>query len=204
MFEDILNSLGSFPPLLIYVGLFFFSYIENIFPPSPSDVVIIVAGTLISTNVISFLPTFLVTTVGSVMGFMTLFFAGTQVDKKIIEKGRFKFISREALDKAEKWFSRYGYWIILGNRFLSGTRAVISFFAGLSELDFRKTLMFSFISSAVWNLLIISLGVLFGNNIELVDRYLKSYSNIVLAVTILIVFLLVLKYFLQKRRKQKA
>lgn len=204
MFEDILNSLGSFPPLLIYASLFFFSYIENIFPPSPSDVVIVVAGTLISTNVISFFPTFIVTTVGSVMGFMTLFFAGTQVDKKIIEKGRFKFISREALDKAEKWFNRYGYWIILGNRFLSGTRAVISFFAGLSELDFRKTLMFSFISSAVWNLLIISLGVLFGNNIELVDRYLKSYSNIVLAATILIVFLLVLKYFLQKRRKQKA
>ena len=67
---------------------------------------------------------------------MTLFFIGTQVDKKIIEKGKFKFLSSEALQKAEKWFSKYGYWVILGNRFLSGTRAVISFFAGLSRVKF--------------------------------------------------------------------
>lgn len=204
MFEDILNSLSNYPPLLIYAVLFFFSYIENIFPPSPSDVVIVVAGSLVSTGVISFIPTFLVTTVGSVLGFMTLFFIGKQVDKRVIEKEKLKFISREALDKTEKWFSKYGYWIILGNRFLSGTRAVISFFAGLSNLDVKKTFLFSLISSSLWNLLIISLGLLFGNNVALVDSYLKTYSNIVLAVTIFIVVLLIVKYLFQKRRKQKT
>jgi membrane protein DedA with SNARE-associated domain len=202
MFEDILHSLSSFHPLLIYFSLFFFSFIENIFPPSPSDVVIIVAGTLISTNVISFFPTLLVTTIGSVLGFMTLFFIGTQVDKKIIEKGRFKFLSRQALEKAETWFSKYGYWIILGNRFLSGTRAVISFFAGLSGLDKRKTILFSLISSTIWNLLIISLGALFGNNVALVDNYLQTYSNIVLVLVILFILVLVVRYFLKKRIKQ--
>jgi len=204
MFEDILNSLGSFSLIWIYTSLFFFSFIENIFPPSPSDIVIIVAGTLVSSNVISFVPTLIVTSLGSVMGFMTLFFIGTQVDKKILEKGKFKFLSTEALKKVEMWFAKYGYWIILGNRFLSGTRAVISFFAGLSELNFKKTFIFALISSSVWNLLIISLGVLFGNNVALVDQYLKTYSNIVLVITILIVAALVAKYFLQKRRKQKV
>lgn len=204
MFEDILNSLGSFSLIWIYTSLFFFSFIENIFPPSPSDIVIIVAGTLVSSNVISFVPTLIVTSLGSVMGFMTLFFIGTQVDKKILEKGKFKFLSTEALKKVEMWFAKYGYWIILGNRFLSGTRAVISFFAGLSELNFKKTFIFALISSSVWNLLIISLGVLFGNNVALVDQYLKTYSNIVLVITILIVVALVAKYFLQKRRKQKV
>lgn len=204
MFEDILHSLGSFHPLWIYVSLFFFSFIENIFPPSPSDVVIIVAGTLISTNVISFFPTLLVTTIGSVLGFMTLFFLGTQVDKKIIEKGRFKFLSRQALEKAETWFSKYGYWIILGNRFLSGTRAVISFFAGLSELDYKKTFLYALTSSVIWNLLIISLGVMFGNNVALVDAHLKTYSNIVLIITITVIVLLMIKYFLQKQKKIKT
>jgi len=204
MFEDILNSLADFPPLWIYASLFFFSFIENIFPPSPSDVVIVVAGTLVSTSVISFIPTLLVTSIGSVLGFMTLFFIGTQVDKKIIEKGRFKFLSRDALDKAEKWFSKYGYWIILGNRFLSGTRAVISFFAGLSELNFKKTFLLALTSSFVWNLLIISLGVMFGNNVALVDQHLKTYSNIVLAITIVVMVILILRYFLQKRREPKA
>jgi membrane protein DedA with SNARE-associated domain len=203
MFEDVLNSLGSFSPLWIYVSLFFFSFIENIFPPSPSDVVIVVAGTLISAGTIGFIPTLFVTTTGSVLGFMTLFFIGTQVDKKIIEKGRFKFLSSEALEKAEKWFSKYGYWIILGNRFLSGTRAVISFFAGLSELEFKRTFLFSLISSTVWNLLIIFLGVLFGNNIALVDKYLKTYSNIVLVAVAIVLALFVIRYFYQKSRKPK-
>ena len=204
MLEDILHSLADFSPLWIYVSLFFFSFIENIFPPSPSDVVIVVAGTLVSTYVINFIPTLLVTTIGSVSGFMTLFFIGTQVDKKIIEKGRYKFLSIDALAKAEKWFSKYGYWIILGNRFLSGTRAVISFFAGLSELNPKKTLSLSLISSTVWNLLIISLGVLFGNNIPLIDSYLKTYSNIVLIITAAALVVLVVRYILQKRRKQNA
>ncbi len=204
MFEDILNHLADFHPLWIYASLFFFSFIENIFPPSPSDVVIIVAGTLVSTDVISFIPTLLVTSIGSVMGFMTLFFIGTQVDKKIIERGRFKFLSREALEKAEKWFGKYGYWIILGNRFLSGTRAVISFFAGLSELNPKKTFLLALTSSVVWNMLIISLGVMFGNNVALVDSYLKTYSNIVLIITIILVVLLIVKYFLSKQRKPKV
>ncbi|NWF89206.1 MAG: DedA family protein [Ignavibacteriaceae bacterium] len=203
MFEDILNSIATFPPIWIYASLFFFSYIENIFPPSPSDIVIVVAGTLVSTSVISFIPTLLVTTLGSVMGFMTLFFIGTQVDKKLLEKGRFKFLSTEALQKAEKWFSKYGYWVILANRFLSGTRAVISFFAGLSELNFKKTFLFALTSSTIWNLLIISLGVLFGSNVTLVDQYLKTYSNIVLIITIILIMLLILRYFLQKRRRVK-
>ena len=186
------------------MSLFFFSFIENIFPPSPSDVVIIVCGTLVSTGVISFFPTLLVTSLGSVLGFMTLFFIGTQVDKKIIEKGRFKFLSMEALEKAEKWFSKYGYWIILGNRFLSGTRAVISFFAGLSELKFKETFLLALTSSVVWNLLIISLGVMFGNNVALVDKHLKTYSNIVLAITLIVMIILIVRYFLHKRRRQKA
>ncbi len=204
MFEDILNSLADFHPFWIYASLFFFSFIENIFPPSPSDVVIVVAGTLVSTDVISFIPTLLVTSLGSVLGFMTLFFVGTQVDKKLIEKGRFKFLSREALQKAEIWFSKYGYWIILGNRFLSGTRAVISFFAGLSELNFKKTFLLALTSSFVWNLLIISLGIMFGNNVALVDQYLKTYSNIVLIITIVIFIALVVRYIIQKIRKPKA
>jgi membrane protein DedA with SNARE-associated domain len=204
MFEDILNHLADFHPLWIYTSLFFFSFIENIFPPSPSDVVIVVAGTLVSTDVISFIPTLFVTSIGSVMGFMTLFFLGKQVDKKIIEKGRFKFLSREALGKAEKWFSKYGYWIILGNRFLSGTRAVISFFAGLSELNPKKTFLLALTSSVVWNLLIISLGILFGKNVAHVESYLKTYSNIVLVITIVVALLLIAKYFLSKRRKQKV
>ncbi len=69
---------------------------------------------------------------------MVLFYIGSTVDRKVIHSGKFKYIPVDAIDKVEIWFKKYGYGIILANRFMPGTRAVISFFAGLSHLDVRK------------------------------------------------------------------
>ncbi|MCC7092929.1 MAG: hypothetical protein IT277_01940, partial [Ignavibacteriaceae bacterium] len=55
MFEDILSRIATFPPFWIYITLFFFAFIENVFPPSPSDFVTVVGGTLIGTGDINFL-----------------------------------------------------------------------------------------------------------------------------------------------------
>ena len=46
MFENILNQISTFPPLWIYLTLFFFAFVENVFPPSTSDLVIVVGGSL--------------------------------------------------------------------------------------------------------------------------------------------------------------
>ncbi|HSR18319.1 MAG TPA: DedA family protein, partial [Ignavibacteriaceae bacterium] len=130
MIEEILTHISNLNPFWIYVVLFLFSFIENVFPPSPSDVVVVIGGSLISKSAINFIPTLLVTTIGSVLGFMTLFYIGSMLDKKVLRAGKIKFISLDALDKAEQWFLKYGYFVILANRFMPGTRSVISFFAG--------------------------------------------------------------------------
>ena len=88
MFESILNNISHLTPFWIYVTLFFFSFIENVFPPSPSDLVILIGGTLVSTGVIHFIPTLLLATIGSVLGFMTLFYFGSTVDKKLVHSGK--------------------------------------------------------------------------------------------------------------------
>lgn len=202
MIEHILDFISQLTPFWIYIALFCFSYIENVFPPSPSDLIIIVGGSLIGTEVLHFIPTLLITSIGSIAGFMTLFFLGTQLDRKVIQAGKMKFISYDALVKVESWFKRWGYWIILCNRFLPGTRSVISFFAGLSELDYKKTTLLAAASAFIWNGLIIYLGIIFGNNIPAIDHYLSTYSNIVWIVTGLIVAGLALKFVLQKRKQK--
>ena len=140
MFESILNNISHLTPFWIYVTLFLFSFIENVFPPSPSDLVILIGGTLVSTGAINFIPTLLLATVGSVLGFMTLFYFGSTVDKKLVHSGKYKYIPVDAIEKVEQWFKKYGYWIILINRFLPGTRSVISFFAGMSKLNVKEQL----------------------------------------------------------------
>ncbi len=202
MIEHVLKFISELTPFWIYIALFFFSFVENVFPPSPSDLVIVVGGSLIGTGELHFIPTLLITTIGSVIGFMTLFFIGTQLDRKVIQAGKIKFISIEGLTKVELWFKKWGYWIILANRFLPGTRSVISFFAGLSELNFKKTAILASISAIIWNAIIIYLGIIFGTNIEIIDKYLSTYSNIAWILTGLIAAVVALRFLLRKRKLQ--
>jgi membrane protein DedA with SNARE-associated domain len=202
MIEEILGKLASLPAFWIYMSLFFFSYIENVFPPSPSDLVVVIGGSLISTGAIDFIPTLILTTIGSVLGFMTLYYIGSQLDQKVIKAGKVKYVSVEALQKVEIWFNKYGYFIILINRFLPGTRSVISFFAGLSSLIVKRTVILATISAFVWNAIIISLGVIFGDNVSLVDEYLSTYSEIAITITIVAAVIITAVYFIKKRKRQ--
>ncbi len=202
MFESILDQISTYPPLWIYLVLSFFSFFENVFPPSPSDLVVLVGGTLVSTGVIHFIPTLILTTLGSIIGFMVLFFIGSAVDKKLIHSGKLRFISVESVDKVEAWFKKYGYWVILVNRFLPGTRSVISFFSGLSHLKVDKTILLAAISAFAWNAIILYLGIVFGDNVKMIDNYLSTYSNIVIAVTIVIILFLIVKNILLKKKKK--
>ena len=92
MFEDVLIKIATFPPFWIYITLFFFAFIENLFPPSPSDVVTVIGGSLVGAEAINFLLALIFTTLGSILGFALMFYIGATVDKKLIHSGRFRFI----------------------------------------------------------------------------------------------------------------
>jgi len=200
MFEDILTKIATFPPFWIYITLFFFAFIENVFPPSPSDLVIVVGGSLAGTGAISFILSLAFATLGSITGFMLMFYIGSTVDKKLIHSGRFKFIPVDSLDKVETWFRKYGYYIIVANRFMPGTRAVISFFAGISNLDAKRTITLCFVSALLWNTIMLYLGFIFGDNIAKVDEYLTTYSNIVIIITGVIILFFIVRLFFKKRK----
>jgi membrane protein DedA with SNARE-associated domain len=200
MFEDILAKIATFSPFWIYITLFFFAFIENVFPPSPSDVLLVVGGTLIGTGAISFILALSVATLGSIAGFMIMFYIGSTVDKKVIHSGRFKYIPVDAINKVEIWFRKFGYFIIVANRFMPGTRAVISFFAGMSNLDPKRTITLCFVSALLWNAIMLYLGFVFGDNIAKVDEYLTTYTNIVIVVTAIIILFFIVRFFFRKRK----
>ena len=200
MFEDILSQFSTFPPIWIYVTLFLFAFVENVFPPSPSDFVIVIGGTLVGAGNLNFVLSLIFATIGSITGFMLMFYIGSTVDKKLIHAGKFKHIPVNAIDKVETWFRKYGYFVIVANRFMPGTRAVISFFAGISNLEPKKTTLLCFVSALAWNIIMLYLGFVFGDNVQMVDEYLTTYSNIVIAVTAVIILFFILKFFFRKRK----
>jgi len=198
--ESLVRFLSSVDPIWIYVVIFSIAFIENIFPPSPSDIIVVFGGALAAMERGNFFAALIAGTLGSTLGFMTMYIVGRWFGRRILETGKLKFVNMEALHKLEQWFARYGYWIIIGNRFLSGTRAVISFFAGISELELGSTTFLSFIGSLAWYTILVYSGYKVGQHWQQVGEYLKSYGEIVSAATIAIILIFIARYYYRKRK----
>ncbi|MCK9209410.1 MAG: DedA family protein [Ignavibacteriaceae bacterium] len=199
MFEHLFASLSTYNPILIYGLIILIPFIENLFPPSPSDIVLVLAGSLIVNGPINFFVALILSTVGSEIGFMVVYYIGQQTDRKIVHAGKLKFISPEAVIKAEQWFVKYGYALILFNRFLAGIRAVISFFAGLSELNVKRTFIYSTISAIAWNAILLALGILFGYNLSSIDQFLSNYTYRILIVSAIVAIYFLARYLLKRK-----
>ena len=126
--EQFVNYLVALNPLWIYCIAGAIAYIENVFPPSPSDIILVSAGSLVGLGRVDFALLLVLSTIGSTAGFLTMYKVGDWFGLRILEAGKFKYIPIEKVHKVETWFKTYGYWIVIANRFLAGTRAVVSFF----------------------------------------------------------------------------
>ncbi len=198
--EGILHSLEHSSPLIAYLLLFGSAYIENIFPPIPGDTVTIVGAYLVGRGILNFWGVYVATTLGSVLGFMTLFSIAFYVEKKVIEKYQPRWITRAHIDRVENWFRKYGYGVIVLNRFLSGARSVISLVAGLSKMPPLIVLILSLISCAIWNGILIYLGAMLGQNWERIITALKIYNQWVLLILISALLVWLLLRYLRKRK----
>jgi len=196
--EEFVNNLTQVNPIWVYIAVAAIAYIENIFPPFPSDVVVVFAGSLVGLGTIDFTSALLLATVASTIGFLSMYKIGDWFGDKILEAGRIKFLPKESVLKVEVWFRRYGYFVIVANRFLAGTRAVVSFFAGMSELSLPKTTILSFLSALVWNAILLIAGQKLGQNWQAISFYLETYSKTVTTIVIVVVLILIGRYLYKK------
>src|SRR5215510_4658219 len=162
--EQAISWLQTLPPVGVLAVMFLIAYIENIFPPSPSDAALVFAGTLIGIGVIGFAPALTMATLGSVSGFMTAYVLGRYFEQHFISGRYHRYLPVNAIHQVERLFNRFGYGVIVANRFLAGTRAIVSFFAGMSRLDLLKTTVLCAISATAWNALLLYAGMIFGSN----------------------------------------
>ena len=200
LITDTMQLIQSIDPFFSYSMLAVASFIENIFPPAPGDVITVFGASLVGTGHLDFIWVLFSTTLGSVAGFMAYFFLGRRLGKRFFMAKDYAFLPKDAFAKTELWFSKYGYSIVIANRFLSGLRSVISLFCGISQLNVGKVLIYSTISALLWNTILIYLGSILGQNWDLVKSYLSQYGQIVVSLMILtgIVF------FIRKRFKNRS
>ncbi|MBX7150579.1 DedA family protein [bacterium] len=202
MFENLeywWQTLNALDTATIYLLIFLSGYLENCIPPIPGDMVTVFAASMVGTGRLNYFLTFLTATAGNLSGFMTMYHIARYFGKDFFVRKNYRFFPVENIEKAEAWFNRHGYRIILFNRFLSGLRSVISIFAGMAHLKRRKIIPLALLSACMWDGVLIYGGFLLGDNwkgfIKIVEQYNKIVVTlIVLFITIFIVRKLVIRY----------
>ncbi len=162
------------------------AFIENIFPPFPSDVLVVAAGSLAAVGRVDGWVLIVSTTVGSTAGFMVMYAIGRWIGGHVLESGKVRFLPPDQVKKVEGWFQRYGYGVVVANRFLAGTRAVVSFFAGMSRLPIATSVILSFLSALVWNFILVQAGLALGENWERIIFYLDAYGKTVTSIVVVL------------------
>jgi membrane protein DedA with SNARE-associated domain len=210
MIDAFISWLQHADPASVYLLLFLSAFLENIIPPIPGDVPIAFAGYMLAFSNISFFMALFWSTVGSTGGFMTTFLLSRSLGLKLYASGETEVRHRLArsvhklfppseMEAVRQKFAKHGYAAVLANRFLFGSRAVISIVSGLLHLRVSLVLLASFTSALLWNILLLYGGFMLGKNWQGIGRYLVLYSIPVTVVFLGFLLFSVIRY-IRKRK----
>lgn len=191
-----------------YLGIFLMMTLENVFPPIPSEIVLPFGGFLTTYSKLTILGVITAATLGSVIGAMILYGIGLLIDVERIEKiigrwGHILRIKKEDVYKADAWFDKYGYWTVFFCRMVPVIRSLISIPAGMSNMRFSIFLLLTILGTLIWNVLLISVGVVLGANWENILGFMDIYSNIVYVFLLISVFIVIYLYIRMRKKRKK-
>lgn len=206
--QELIQWIKILPPVSVYAVFFLVAYFENIIPPIPGDVLVAFGGYLAAEAVVGLTPILILTTVASVIGFMTMYWLGShwgdQIEKYRERFWLMKFIPLKYMKKVRNWMGRWGLGVVMANRFLAGTRSVISLTAGISHTPVPGTVISSAISSLLWNGILLGFGWVLHENWQVIGNYLSIYGRIILAILLAAIIIKLLMSYYRKIRVVKS
>jgi membrane protein DedA with SNARE-associated domain len=200
MVEWVTNTINT----LGYVGIGFLMFLENLFPPIPSELIMPLAGFTAAQGRMNFFYAVLAGVIGTILGALPWYFAGRVLGgdrlKALADRyGRWLSISSKEMDAATDWFLKRGGKTVLLCRLVPGVRTLISIPAGTCNMPFIPFLFYSTIGTLAWVSLLTGAGYFLGENYEVVEIYIGPLSKIAL-VLLLIAFI---AWVIIKRQKQQ-
>lgn len=188
MFEwasNIVRSLG-------YPGVALLTFLENVFPPIPSELIIPLAGFVAAEGQMNVWGVLVAGTAGSLGGATVWYWIGQRLGKRglrswVDRSGHWLTLSVADLDRAEAWFHRHGGTAVCIGRLVPGVRSLISIPAGFARMPFVPFLLYSLAGTAVWTAALAYAGVLLRANFAVVGDYVDIASYLVLALFAVII-----------------
>ena len=205
MEEFILSMMNQFG----YIGVFLLIAIENIFPPIPSEVMLLFGGFMTTYSELNIILMIIFATLGSLLGAIVLYYIGKILNKERLKKivsgkiGKVLRLKNSDIDKADEWFDTKGNKTVFFCRFIPIVRSLISIPAGMSEMPLGKFFLYTTTGSLIWNTVLIVIGSIVGENWQSILNIFDTYSNIVL-VLLVIIFVVGVYLFYHTKNKKKS
>lgn len=198
----IMNQFG-------YLGVFLLITLENVFPPIPSEVILLFGGFMTTYTKLNIIIMIIAATLGSIFGAIILYYIGKIFNKERLKKiisgkiGKVLRLKNSDIDKADEWFDKKGQKTVFICRFIPIVRSLISIPAGMSEMPLVKFLIYTTLGSLIWNTVLIIIGSIVGANWVSILTILDTYSNIVLVLLIIAFVAFVYLFYRTKMKKNK-
>ena len=185
---ETMNSLG-------YVGIAFLMFMENLFPPIPSELIMPLAGYTAAQpgGKLAIAPAIIAGVLGTVLGAFPWYYLGKVLGENrikgwIAKHGKWIGISVEELDKTQRWFQKHGKKAVLFGRLVPVIRTLVSLPAGFSNMPMAQFLIYSTIGTLGWVSLLTGIGYWLGVqklDYHLVDQYLSPVSKAIAVLLVL-------------------
>ncbi len=183
--------IGSWIDATGVFGIAVLMFVENIFPPIPSELIMPLAGYFSAQGEVGLVPAILAGTVGSLAGatvwfVVGLWFGADRLYRLAARLGRVLTLTPQDIAWADAWFDRHGHWAVLFGRLVPAGRTVISIPAGISGMRWTTFVAFSFVGTLLWTALLTTAGYLLGNRADIVEGWVGPVSNLVVVVAVAI------------------
>lgn len=190
-----LNSVG-------WMGVAILMFLENVFPPIPSELIMPLVGYNAAQGKMSLTAAILSGVAGSVAGAFFWFWIGRKIGAdricRLSEKhGRWLTISPQELDQAFAWFDRHGGAAVLTGRLIPTVRTLISVPAGIARMPLLKFTLYSTLGTSAWTIALTLLGYWLGARYTEVADWLNPVST---GVVVLVLALYVWRVATYDRR----
>jgi membrane protein DedA with SNARE-associated domain len=198
-----------------YAGVAVAVALETIIAPIPSEVILPMAGWKVSQSAadpsivepLTRLPwniplAVLLATLGSLVGAVVGYYIGAWGGRPLLDRyGGYVGIGASDLDRADRWFERWGNAAVFFGRMVPLVRTFVSYPAGISRMPMGRFLLFSALGSLPWNAALIAAGYAVGENYRQIEAALKPFEYVVYAVVFALAVLLIGRWWWSRRRR---
>ena len=186
-------------------GVALMMFLENVFPPIPSELIMPMAGYLAAEGSMSLIGVLVAGTVGSIFGAVLWYelgrFLGEERFLALIDRfGIWATVSREDAEYALEWFRTKGAWAVLVGRMVPAVRTLISVPAGLAAMPRGRFLLLTTVGSLIWIAFLTFSGYLLQSEYHRIAVWLDPGTTIVVGLVVAIYIYRVARQLLRRRR----